>query len=75
MSTDYFVPCEDCINKIEHIHRASDYPVAHTYFGGERIGLQLNHKDYLADDMVLISEYGSLHKLSDIKENVGKGKK
>ena len=72
LSTDYYLPCEDCLKEIKHIHRASDLPVART-FGGKN-GLELDHKPYIWDETILMSEYGSLHTLAEIRKNIEKVK-
>ena len=68
MSTDYYIPCEDCIKEVKHIHRQSDLPVAQTYHDGKK--LVVDHKSWIFDDTILMSEYGSIHTLAEIKDKL-----
>ena len=60
MSTDYYRVCEKCLAEVKHYHIRSDMPVAHTWFGGQEKGLQVDIDETLvhSDDSVqLLSEH------------------
>ena len=75
MSTDFYLACNRCIKKIEHIHAEIDSPVvAHRWYGGKDIGSQINFGGNLEDTDILISEYGEPHTVAELKAEIGAGK-
>ena len=83
MSTDFFLPCNLCIHKEDHIHPAPNLrhvPVVHRWAGGQ--GVQLDISPVLvnvSDDQLLIEHSSDfvprshLVRLGDLKAERGKG--
>lgn len=85
MSTDFFRPCQDCVNNVRHIHPANDHQIAvHRWYGGKGVGTQISIKSNVinpnADETLLIEGTHSesvseddLVTLGQLKSRIGAG--